>query len=139
MRAVKEVSINVSVFAGLVAVFVWPLILGANNHTHSGPQDFIQLGVLLRRIIAGVVVVLIAIASLIFFWGMARFVGALRSGDEKGVSAGKQMMVWGSIGLFVILFPYALVALLGNVFWGGDTGWLPMPKLPIGSSTGAEG
>jgi hypothetical protein len=47
-----------------------------------------------------------------------RFV--LAAGDEKKVSAGKSLMFWGAIGLFVMVSVWGIVSILFSDFFGGN-------------------
>jgi uncharacterized membrane protein YidH (DUF202 family) len=58
---------------------------------------------------------IIAIAVLVFVVGIVRFV--IMSDDEKGRSEGKQMMVWGSIAIFVMVAVWGLVDIIRTTFF----------------------
>lgn len=62
-------------------------------------------------------------AWLVFFYGIARFVWSLSSGDEEGISTGKMVLVWGTIILTVAMSAWGLVWLLASAF--GFTGGGP--------------
>ncbi len=84
----------------------------------------------LVNLFIGIIKILIPIigaASLwIFFWGLGRFIK--NSGDEKAITEGKDLMIWGIVGLFVMVSVYGLVNLLyGSVFGGAISG---LPLLP---------
>lgn len=57
--------------------------------------------------------IVVGIALLGFFWGLAQFIFA--AGDEKKKDAGKRHMIWGVIGLFVMVSVWGLVGFLANV------------------------
>ena len=63
--------------------------------------------------------IVVALALLFFFWGLAKFI--LASGDEDAKDEGKRIMIWGVVALFVMASVWGLVALLGS-FLGVDQG-----------------
>lgn len=64
------------------------------------------------EILNAIVPVLIVLATIFFFWGLAKFI--LNAGDSEGRKQGVQIMIYGVIGLFVIVSVWGLVALLQN-------------------------
>jgi len=64
--------------------------------------------------LGGLVVVAAAIALMVFIWGIVLFVA--RSGDENAVQEGKKRMMWGVIGLFLIVSIWGLINLLMEMF-----------------------
>ncbi|PCI29646.1 hypothetical protein COB55_01745 [Candidatus Wolfebacteria bacterium] len=62
--------------------------------------------------------VVVSLALLVFFWGLAKFM--LSAGDETGVQEGKQLMLWGTIALFIMVSIFGIVGLIAGDF-GGDT------------------
>ena len=61
----------------------------------TGVKELIQaVGSLINPLIA----IVVAIALLVFFWGLAKFVFRL-GGDEKAVDEGKGIRKWGLLGL----------------------------------------
>jgi len=42
----------------------------------------------------------VAAALLVFFWGLVKFIG--KAGDQKSHEAGRSLMVWGTIALFIM-------------------------------------
>lgn len=65
-------------------------------------------------IIGTIIPVIVALALLYFFWGLAKFI--LNADNEQARSDGKQIMVWGIIALFVIVSVWGLVAVLNRTF-----------------------
>jgi len=62
-----------------------------------------------------VVPVIMGIAVLVFFWGIAKFI--LFSNDETARTEGKQTMVWGIIVLFVMFSLFAIILTLRSTFF----------------------
>lgn len=56
---------------------------------------------------------LVAVALLVFFWGLVQFI--LNAADEDKRKEGKQHMIWGIVGLFVMVSVWGLVGFLGSV------------------------
>ena len=70
--------------------------------------------------------VIVALALLFFFWGLAKYI--LAAGDETAQAAGKQIMIWGIIALFVIVAVWGLVQVLASTFkvdTGTTSGTIP--------------
>ena len=74
----------------------------------GGVEGFVDyLGCLLAR---SVVPVLFALAFVVFLWGVVQFI--MNSADEAERAKGKQFMLWGIIGLFVMFSVWGLVSIL---------------------------
>lgn len=58
--------------------------------------------------------VLIIFAAIVFIWGLIKFIWS--AGDTKKSAEGKQLMLWGIIGLFVIVAMWGLVEVLRSTF-----------------------
>ena len=70
-----------------------------------GVKDLIRaVGGLINPIIA----ILVGVALLAFFWGLARFIFRV-GGDEKAVDEGKRIMKWGLIALFVMVSVWGII------------------------------
>lgn len=52
--------------------------------------------------------ILVGVALLAFFWGLAKFIFRV-GGDEKAVDEGKRIMKWGLIALFVMVSVWGIV------------------------------
>jgi hypothetical protein len=59
---------------------------------------------------------LASLALLIFIIGVVRFIAT--AGDEKGRAEGRQLMLWGTIALFVMVAVWGLVAIIKTTFIG---------------------
>jgi uncharacterized membrane protein YidH (DUF202 family) len=57
----------------------------------------------------------IALATLVFIWGLLRYIG---SGEEDKKKEAKSHMVWGIIGLFVMVSIWGLVSFLQSALFG---------------------
>ncbi|MEK7461778.1 MAG: hypothetical protein AAB586_01775 [Patescibacteria group bacterium] len=86
----------------------------------TGIKDLItSVGGLLNPLI----VVLVAAALLVFFWGLVKFIFRV-GGDENAVEGGKRLMIWGLIALFVMISVWGIIRFMQNA--------LPLP-LPGGN------
>ena len=65
--------------------------------------------------------ILITLATVWFIWGVIEYVVG---GDEEAKKKGKDKMIYGIIGLVVIVSVWGIVALLTNTF-GVQTGFVP--------------
>lgn len=63
-----------------------------------------------------VVTFIMVLAVLGFVVGMIRFVYS--AGDEKGRTAGKQTMVWGTLALFCMVAVWGIVRVIKTTFFG---------------------
>ena len=68
----------------------------------------------IREIINPVVAILFTAAIVVFFWGMIQFIYS--AGDDTKRNLGKQHMLWGVIGVFIMLSAYGILTLFTNSF-----------------------
>lgn len=73
-------------------------------------SDFIDL---ILSLIGMLLPVVAGLALLAFFWGLAKFIARV-GGDEKAVSEGKSLMVWGLIALFVLISIWGILGFLSD-------------------------
>lgn len=66
---------------------------------------------LVGNVINGVIPIIIGLAVLVFLYGVFKYV---ISNGEDDKAAGRNFMVWGIIGLFVMISVWGLVNLLGD-------------------------
>lgn len=55
-----------------------------------------------------------AVAFLAFVWGVARFIRA--AGNEKEIKDSKNLLIWGVVGVFVLVSIWGIIAFLQNEF-----------------------
>lgn len=72
--------------------------------------------------------IMVGATLVVFFWGLIKFIYA--AGDEKKIADGKQLIIWGIIGLFVMVSIWGIINLLYADFIGG--GPIKLPILPTG-------
>ncbi len=76
-----------------------------------------------------VIPILTALALVLFFWGVSKFI--LRSsGNEKDLQVGKKYMFWGILGLFVMFSFRSIIGIVTNEFEFGKATLFPF--LPTG-------
>jgi TM2 domain-containing membrane protein YozV len=70
----------------------------------------------------------VALALLYFFWGLARFI--LNAGGGKEQEEAKAIMLWGIIALFVMISVWGIVRLLGETLLKGvNSDAIPIDRL----------
>ncbi len=77
----------------------------------QAPQDFKGLVGIFLNIINFIIPLIFGLAFLMFLWGITR-AWILGGGDEKSVSAGKQIALAGIIGFVVMVGVWGIVALI---------------------------
>jgi hypothetical protein len=81
---------------------------------------------LFQGILNMAVPILIALAVVVFLWGVLKYVIAKEETQKK---EGKNIMIWGIVGIFVMVSVWGLVAMLQNTF--GIRGQAPQaPSVP---------
>jgi len=104
----------------LAGLFALPVVTSAAGTT---------LGSILsvfKGLLDAIIPIIITLAVVYFFYGVAKYVMA--AGDEEAQKAGRSIMIYGVIGLFVIVAVWGLVAMLGTTFGvtiGGGAPTLP--------------
>jgi fumarate reductase subunit D len=92
----------------------------------AAPSDLTEFIGLLSGIVGSVVPLVVGLAVLAFFWGLANFI--LGAGNEQKRVEGKQVMIWGIIALFVIISVWGIVALLTTTFFGTTPTFYNLPQ-----------
>jgi len=70
--------------------------------------------------------VVVALALLAFFWGLAMYI--FQTGDGEKRKKGLSMMVWGIVALFVMLSVFGIINLIQNSL-GVGTGTIRVPTI----------
>lgn len=89
------------------------------------PTNFTEVICLILDFISNLVPVIIGLTVITFLWGLAKFI--LAAGDEKKIQDGKNLMVWGIIGIFVMVSVWGIVRIVYGSFFSGPIG---LPFLP---------
>lgn len=78
----------------------------------------------------------IGFALLVFIWGVVQFIA---TSEEKKREEGRRRMVWGLIGLFVIVSVWGLVALIQSLTGIRGVQTIPPPQSTFNSVSGQSG
>ncbi|MEK7175275.1 MAG: hypothetical protein AAB693_00515 [Patescibacteria group bacterium] len=114
-------------FMPALAAAVEPVISGCGIGT-TGVQ-IQNILCRLQDIFGALIPFLIAIGVLYFIWGVIQYV---ISEDEEAKSRGKDKIVYGLIGLVVIISMWGLVGILQNTFLGTQSFMAPsLPNIGI--------
>lgn len=106
----KIVSVNVLIFSFLILTPVVASAAVTDCNTLTGLQKIICQ---IQQLLNAMIPVMVALGVLYFFWGIIRYVIA---GDEEAKENGRSMMVYGIIGLSVIVGLWGLVNVVINTF-----------------------
>jgi len=74
----------------------------------TGTKDLITA---VEGLINPLIGVLVGLALLAFFWGLAKFIFRA-GGDEKAVEEGKKIMKWGLIALFIMISVWGIISFI---------------------------
>jgi Type IV secretion system pilin len=74
----------------------------------TGVKDLINA---VGGLINPLIVVLLGAALVVFIWGLVKFIFRI-GGDEKAVEAGKKLMLWGLIALFVMISVWGIIGFM---------------------------
>lgn len=80
----------------------------------------------INQLLGLVVPVLIALGVVYFIWGVVSYVIGT---DEEAKAAGRQKIIWGIIGLAVVIGVWGLVGILNRTF-GVDAAGVVLPVVP---------
>ena len=72
------------------------------------------IGKVVDNIINPFIVLLFAMALVYFFWGLVQFIAG--ADDETKRGTGKKHMVWGVIGLVIMIGVFGIINILLNTF-----------------------
>jgi len=113
----------------LMFSFVVPLLSRAQSFCGGGSfriTEFRDLICIFGDIINLAIPVVIALALLAFFWGLAKLI--LNAGDSKGREEGRHVIILGIIGLFVAISIFGILQFFYEDIVGGYID-IP-PRLP---------
>ena len=85
------------------AFFLFPSIAFAQELSGPLANTITQISALVNTLIP----LLLAIAVLLFLWGLVKFIANI--GDETARAAGKSLMIWGMIALFVMVSFWGII------------------------------
>ena len=96
-----------------IALFALTLVPFIASAQLTRTEDLILA---VMNIVEYLVVLVVAIALLVFMWGLAKFIFKV-GGDEGAIEDGKNLMKWGLIALFVMLSVWGIIR-----FFQGELG-----------------
>lgn len=94
------------------AVFLLPVVSFAQTANFGNVEG--SLNNFLRLINNTLLPIVIGLALLYFFWGLAKFI--LASGNEDAKETGRRIMLWGIIAFFVMVSVWGIVNFFGDAF-----------------------
>jgi hypothetical protein len=103
---------------------------GATSGSCTVGNNGTLLGVLclIGQILNAIVPVLIALGVVYFVWGVITYV---ISSDEEAKKAGRDRIIFGIIGLAVIIGLWGLVNILRTTFGVNNTVQIQLPTIPV--------
>ena len=108
------------------------LMLGMANFflPIASAQTFQTVARSISNVLGLVIPILFSIATIIFLWGVITYITA--AGEEGKITEGRNYIIWGLIGLFVMVAIWGIVALIGTFFFPGGipVGAPNLPQLP---------
>lgn len=105
------------------AVTLSPALVFGADFTLGGNSTLKTLIFQALAVINVITPILSALAFIVFFWGLSRFI--LHSGEQKTREEGKQRMMWGILALFIMLTFRAIIGLVSNELEIGNNGCVP--------------
>ncbi len=96
------------------------------------PETLSELVGIFINLVNPLLVVLAGLSLLAFFWGLVKFIA--KSGDADSHADGRKLMIWGVVGLFVMI---SFMGIIGFFYSDLFTGEVDFPiGLPTGASSG---
>jgi len=94
----------------------------------SQPSDFDDfVCLLILDILDPLTGVLMSIALLVFFWGVAKVI--YQSGDEQALAGGKKFLLWGTIAMFILISVWGIMHFFYSDLFGNSG--FGFPQLPV--------
>lgn len=94
------------------------------------PTDFASLLRIFTNIAELLIPLCVGASLLVFFFGLAKFIFRV-GGDEKEIANGRHLMIYGILGLFVMVSIWGILSLLISDF--GPDFIFGIPQLPVTS------
>lgn len=90
------------------------IALAATGSSGATADSFVQA--FATQIVNPIILFLVSLAMLIFLWGMAEYIRGADSIDAR--KTGRHHMLWGIIGLFIMVSAYAILNILVTSIFG---------------------
>lgn len=105
-------------FLGGIAFFALPFLALAQGNTSPTLGNLQTLMQSIGTLINMALPIVVALALLFFFWGLAKYI--LAAGDDEKKKEGRNIMIWGVVALFVMVSVWGLVSFIGNALGIGQ-------------------
>jgi hypothetical protein len=99
----------------------------------ASAQTFGSILGVINNLVNQLIPLTMALALLAFFWGLVKYIWS--SGNEEGKADGKNIMIAGIVGLFVMVSIWGLVGIIAQTF-GVRTGGTQTPPGVTGGGGG---
>jgi len=83
------------------------------------------LGKVNQFILNPLIVLMFVVALVVFFWGLVEFI--YKAGSEEGREVGKRNMIYGIVGMFIMVGVYGIINLILSTFGLDTPAYLPLP------------
>lgn len=80
------------------------------------------------RLVGLALPIVVAIALLVFFWGLVKFI--FSQGSEESKIEAKKIMLWGLVALFVMVAVWGLVKFIGDALNIQQGATITVPTVP---------
>jgi hypothetical protein len=77
-------------------------------------------GLIAENIVYPLIALLIAVGLVLFLYGLVEYLAGLGADIGDGKERGRKHMLWGIIGMFIMVAAYAILSLIGSVMCGGS-------------------
>jgi hypothetical protein len=91
------------------------------------PSNLTEIIVLFTRIGLVIIPFLAVVAFLMFIWGVARYIKS--AGNEREIKDSKNFLIWGIIGLFIMVTIWGIIAFMQSEFGFGSGGTPIIPQI----------
>lgn len=78
--------------------------------------------------------IVVALALLYFFWGLAQYI--LNASDEEKKTKGRAIMIWGILALFIMVSVWGIVNVVKDTF-GLQDDQITVPSINVGGNSTA--
>lgn len=123
----KRIKIILGSVAGVLTLL--PTLAFAQNNLQLSSNGISGILVQFGKILEMIVPLLIALAVIGFLYGVMRFV--FSAGDDEARKAGKNLMIYGLIGIVVMVSIWGLVRFAQNTFGISGQEAAQAPSIPL--------
>lgn len=130
-------------FSSFVASIVCGALLAAPSFVFAANPSggFTTLGTMINTFTTTVVKALgslfIALGVVAFFYGMVEFIWAQRDGNGEKAKKSKSFMVWGLVGVFVMVSVWGIIKYFQTIFGLPADSNITIPKIQLGTASSA--